>query len=258
MTARRHDGTRSVSRYVGRSVARRVGIILLTALPTYRLTALSAQVGHDPAHSPFRDITTRQSLSITAGHFFGNYAMAQVGAQPGSMFGARLRTALSGPIDLMLSSSLVQSQRNVIDASKPDSTRVSGPVDYNMVITDLAIGLTLTGNKTWHGFAPYVAFGLGYVVPTKTVIDPGGYKAGPGFTFSPTFGVRARVSRALALQFEGRDNTIRYEWPLRYFTPIDANGTALPPILSPPPVTGTKQLTHNFSLTAGLSYNFTF
>ena len=76
------------------------------------------------------------------------------------------------------------------------------------------------------------------------------------FTFSPTFGVRARVSRALALQFEARDHTIRYEWPLRYFDPIDANGNAItPPVLGP----GKKtQLTHNFSLTAGLSYNFTF
>ena len=253
MRAAGRYGGRAVGRFVRRAGVVGLAALFLTALPPYCLTA---QVGHDPSHSPFRDITTRQSLSFQAGNFFGNRALAGVGSQGGTMFGVRLRTALSGPIDLMLTSSLVQGQRNVIDASKPESTRVSGPIDNTLIITDLSIGLTLTGQKTWHGFAPYIAFGMGYIVPTKTVIDPGGYKAGPGFTFSPTFGVRARVSRALALQVEGRDNTIRYEWPLRYFAPIDASGNPItPPVLGP----GKKtQLTHNFSLTAGLSYNFTF
>jgi hypothetical protein len=98
---------------------------------------------------------------------------------------------------------------------------------------------------------------MGYVFPTQTVIDPGGYKAGSGFTLVPTFGVRARFTRRLMLQFEGRDNTIRYEWPLRYYNPIDINGNPI----SPPVLPGTQkntQTTHNFSLTAGLSYNFNF
>jgi hypothetical protein len=231
-----------------------VGLALLAILPTCQL---AAQVGHDPARSPFRDIATRQSIAFWGGTFSGDRAVAGVGAQSGPMFGFRLRTALSGPIDLMVSSSYVQSKRNVIDAAKPESTRVSGPSDYNLVITDIAVGLTLTGLKTWHGLAPYVAFGVGLVTPTHTVIDPGGYKAGSGFTFAPTIGVRLRVSRSLMLQVEARDNTIRYEWPNRYFFPIDANGNDIvPPVL--PTTERNKQLTHNLSLTAGLSYNFNF
>lgn len=252
MTSRRQDGQSVPAVMV---LARRLATAatLLAVLPSCRL---AAQVGHDPSRSPFRDITTKQSVSLLAGNFFGNRALAGVGAQSGPMFGVRLRTTLSGPIDLMVSSAYVRSKRNVIDAAKPESTRVSGPVDYNLIVSDIAIGLSLTGGKTWHGLAPYLAFGVGFVTPTRTVIDPGGYKAGSGFTFAPTLGVRARVSRALMLQFEARDHTIRYEWPLRYFAPIDVNGNALPPILSS--TTRNKQLTHNFSLTAGLSYNFNF
>jgi len=250
MTAGRQNG-RTAMRPV-RAVA---GMALfLAVLPSCRL---AAQVGHNPTTSPFHDITTKQSMSLYGGNFFGNEAITGVGAQSGPMIGFRLRSALSGPIDLMISTAYVQSQRNVIDATQPESTRVSGPIDYTLIIPDIAIGMTLTGNKTWHGLAPYVAFGIGYVIPTHTVVDPGGYKAGAGFTFVPTFGIRARVSRSLMLQVEGRDNTIRYEWPLRYYDPIDINGNPItPPVLNG--TTKNTQVTHNFSLTAGLSYNFNF
>jgi hypothetical protein len=214
-------------------------------------------VGHDPATSPFRDITAKQSISVYGGNFFGNEAVAGVGAMSGPMAGVRLRTALTGPIDLMISTAFVKSQRMVIDATQPAATRMSGPIEYNLIIPDIAIGMGLTGLKTWHGLAPYVAMGMGYVFPTHTVIDPGGYKAGSGFTLVPTLGVRVRAGRRLMLQFEGRDNTIRYEWPLRYYNPIDINGDPI----TPPVLNGNvknTQTTHNFSLTAGLSYNFNF
>jgi hypothetical protein len=216
-----------------------------------------AQVGHDPSSSPFRDITTKQSIAVYGGTFFGNEAVAGVGAQSGPMVGFRIRTALSGPIDLLISTAFVKSKRYVIDATQPAATRKTGPIDYDLVIPDIAIGMGLTGLKTWHGLAPYVAMGIGYVFPTQTIIDPGGYKAGSGFSLVPTFGVRARFTRRLMLQFEGRDNTIRYEWPLRYYNPIDINGDPI----NPPVLPGTQkntQTTHNFSLTAGLSYNFNF
>ena len=228
----------------------------LALLASLSAGPLAAQVGNDPSHSPFRDITTGQSITLWGGTFFGNTAAAGVGAQAGPMVGLRLRSALSGPIELMISTSYVQSKRTVIDATKPPATRVSGPIDYNFFLGDISVGLTLTGNKTWHGLAPYAALGMGFVAPTQTVTDPGGFTAGSGFSFVATFGVRARVSRSLMLQVEGRDNTIRYEWPLRYYNPIDSNGNPLPPVLSGS--TPNTDVTHNFSLTAGLSYNFNF
>jgi hypothetical protein len=95
-------------------------------------------------------------------------------------------------------------------------------------------------------------------MPTQTPVDPGGFKAGSGFTFAGAFGIRARVTHNLGLAFEARDNTIRYEWPLSYFAPKDNAGNAItPPIINP---VGNKetQTTHNFTLSAGLSWNFNF
>lgn len=219
---------------------------------------LSAQVGHDPSASPFIDITTRQSITFNAGWFFGNEAKAGVGAQAAPSYGVKLRSTLSGPMDLIVSGAYVPSQRRTIDATQPESTRVGGPVPLDMVIADISIGLSLTGGKTWHRLAPYLSAGIGLVMPTQTTVDPGGFKAGSGFTFAGAFGIRARVSRSLGMVFEARDNTIRYEWPLSYFSPKDNTGVAItPPILNP---VGNKntQTTHNFTLSAGLSYNFNF
>ncbi len=218
---------------------------------------LWAQVGHDPARSPFRDILTRQSLTVFGGRFGGNEAAAGVGAQAGRILGGRFRTRLSGPIEMVATVASIASQRIVINPSQPVATRVSGPVDFGLVEADLGLSLSLTGTKTWHRMAPYVGVGLGVVMPTKSTTDPGGYKVSTNFTVAPMLGVRVYTGRRYSLQFEARDNTIRYEWPRDYFVPVDANNNALPPVLDPLKFKD-RDVTHNFTLSVGLSYHFNF
>ncbi len=234
--------------------------VLLTALPPCRL---SAQVGHDPQHSPFEDVTTRQTFTPFVSEFFGNGAHAGVGAQAGMAFGGRFTTALSGPLELWATFAMISSKRNVIDPSKPDSTRVSGPIDLKLVSADLGIALRLTGARTFHGLEPYVGVAFGVVAPTKTVTDPSGFSANSNITFVPTIGTRARIGRFVSLTLEARDNLMRYEWPSAYFcgSPVsptcatDSNGNPVPPVLDPAREKDT-QMTHNFTLTAGLSFHF--
>ena len=251
----------AVRRYGGKAVRRflrcagvvLLAVVFLTALPPDRVTA---QVGHEPSESPFRDITTRQSLTVMGGYFFGNSARAHVGALGGPSLGLRFRSGLSGPIEFAISTAYIKSERYVIDTRLPAATRMSGPVPYDLVSFDVALGLTLTGQKTWKGLAPYFALGMGLVAPTNPTTDPGGYKASMGFSVVPTLGVRARIGTSLSLQFEARDNTIRYEWPLRYFDPVDDQGNPIsPPVLNN---VSDKQTTHNLTLSAGLSYHFNF
>jgi hypothetical protein len=220
---------------------------------------MRAQVGHAPEDSPFRDITTRQSVLVGLGWFSGNRAEAGVGAQGGLSFNFRLQTRLSGPIDLLASLSYIKSKRYVLDPDLPPATRQTGPIDYNLVATDLGLGLNVTGAKSWHGFAPYVAAGIGIFLPTHSVVDPGGYQAKSNFTFGPMLGVRYLIGSSLGLQVEARDNTIRYEWPLQYFRPTDSSGNSLPitPVLDPTTF-DSKQVTHNLSLSVSAIYRFSF
>ena len=249
---------RTVRRSAGKAVKVAVCAVFLTAFPPDRLTALHAQVGYDPSHSPFRDINSRQHLGLVVGHFFGNTAKAGVGAQAAQTFGVRFRTQLSGPLDLNINATHIGSERLFIDPTKPDSTRRGGNVDFSLIAFEVGLSLGLTGPKTWHGFAPWVGLNLGIIVPTSPKTDPGGYKAGSGFTISPAIGTAFFFSPRLSLQLEARDNTIRYEWPSLYFRPTDPlTGAFLPPAILPGSERD-KQLTHNFSLSAGLSYHFNF
>jgi len=218
---------------------------------------LAAQVGHAPGASPFRDLNTRQSITVFGGHFSGNVAEAGTGADAGPILGVRVRTRLSGPIDLMATVARISSERMVIDPTQPVGSRLSGPVDMGLVAADLGLLFSLTGSKSWRGFAPYVGAGLGIVASTDSRVDPGGYRIRTNFTIVPTIGIQYHVSQRFALQLEARDNTIRYEWPRAYFFPVDASNNPLPFVLDPAKL-DDRDVTHNRTLSVGLAYHFNF
>ncbi len=232
---------------------------VLAALSVAMVTPrLAAQVGYDPAHSPFEDVGTHQAVTTFVSAFLGNRGHAGTGLQSGLAVGGRFATALSGTIELWGTVASISSKRAVLDPSLPESTRVTGTQDLRLVSADLGIALRLTGNKTWHGLAPYVGVAFGVVSPTSEQTDPGGFRVSSNITMVPTIGTRARIGRLLWLTVEARDNLIRYEWPSKYFFPTDANGNLItPPVLNPATEKDT-QTTHNFTLTAGLSLHFNF
>ena len=217
---------------------------------------LAAQVGKPPGQSPFHDLTVRQALTLSVGRFSGNAAAAGVGWRAGGLTAVRLDTRLAGPLDFYASIGFVGSSRYKIDTEQDTLTRKTGPFKKTLFLTDVGVVLNVTGAKTWHGVAPYVGFGAGWMLPSATETDPGGYNAGTNFTLVPSLGTRVFVTRSLAARIEVRDYFFRYEWPLRYFFPIDRNGGALPAVLSSD--LKDKQWTHNIALTVGLVYGFNF
>lgn len=256
LAARRYGG-RAVWAFARRTRNGAALAIFLTALPPCRPAAAFAQVGHTPDRSPFRDIATRQHLGFVVGRFLGNEAKAGVGAQAATAYGIRFRNRLSGPLDFTFGASYIASTRLLVDPTRPDSVRRSGPVNAGLISAEVGLSLTLTGAKTWHGLAPWVGIGIGLISATSPTTDPGGFSYGTNFTLVPMMGTSLRLSERLTLEFEARNNTIRYEWPLSYFDPRDANNNQLPP---PVLATGEKnrQVTHNFTLSVGVSYHFNF
>jgi len=218
---------------------------------------LCAQVGHEPGRSPFRDIVTHQALTFSLGYFGGNKAEAGVGWQSGLAYTGRLDTKLGGPFDLYVSIGWVATKRYKIDTTLDSASRVSGPFKHTLVAADLGLVLNLTGAKTWRGLAPYVGFGAGELFPTRSETDVGGYNAGSNFSFVPLVGTRLFVGRRVAVRLELRDYFFRYEWPLRYFYPLDSNGLAITPSVLPTS-SKDKQWTHNPALLVGFVYGFDF
>jgi len=217
---------------------------------------LAAQVGHAPGQSPFHDLLVRQTFTLSAGRFGGNAAAAGVGWRAGPMAAVRLDTRLTGPLDFYVSIGFAGSSRYRINTEQDTLTRKTGPFAKTLFLTDIGLVVNLTGAKTWHGLAPYVGFGAGWVLPSAAETDTGGYNAGSNFTMVPSLGTRVFVTRSLAARIEVRDYFFRYEWPLRYFYPLDRNGNALSPVLSSD--LKDKQWTHNIALTVGFVYGFNF
>ena len=241
---------------IHRSGARSVAAAL-AALGLAAVAPLAAQVGHAPDRSPYHDLITAQSLTFSLGYFGGNEAKAGVGWRSGALFGARLDTRLGGPLDLWVSVGVVNSNRFKINTTLDTATRKTGPYTRSLVPVDLGLLLNLTGAKTWHGLAPYIGFGAGEMLPTRSETDVGGYNAGINFALIPILGTRIFLTPTLAARIEVRDYFFRYEWPLRYFDPVDSNNLSIRPAILPYGEKD-KQWVHNLALTVGFVYGFNF
>jgi len=203
------------------------------------------QVGVAPEHSPFADILTHESITFFAGRFAGNANDAGTGARPGLMLGARFQVRLSSALDAWLTLGEVSTSRLRIDAGG-DTAKAMGNLTVKLLAADLDLALNLTGDKTWHGLAPYVALGAGIAWPSTKVVDPGGYE----------LGTRYFLSRNLSLRFEARDYYYRYSFPLFYFDRPYAPHTNGDPVL---PANGPDRVWYNnVTFWVGVSYGFNF
>ena len=72
-----------------------------------------------------------------------------------------------------------------------------GPVDTDLLFTEFALQLRLTGGKTWHGLAPYFGGGIGLAFDARSAGDTtdSGYQFGTKLTFSGATGVRWHATR---------------------------------------------------------------
>jgi hypothetical protein len=251
----RTGARRPATRWLRRAAA------LAVALCVGASVRLSAQevVGVAPEHSPYHDITTHQSFAVFAGRWAGDVASAGVGARPGLALGARLEVRLSGPVALWATLGEATSSRRVLGitgSGATDTVRVVGTSKLNLILGDLALGLNLTGQKSWHHLAPYVGIGLGVVSATHAQTDTIGFKVGTAFAFAPTVGTRWFLSGDLAVRAEVRDYYYKYTYPLGYF---DTPYAGPPPRASVLPTSmATSQWSNNFTLWIGVAYGFSF
>src|SRR6266545_6569427 len=193
-----------------------VGLVL-SIVPSVHL---SAQVGHDPAHSPFRDIQPGAGPVFFAGHLSGDRGRGDAGPANGLGIGVRYELALGRTTVMQFSGAYLKADRFIRDPSVDDSapTRRTGPFDTEIFLTEIALQLRLTGGKTWHGFAPYLGTGLGMAFPLSAPGDTtgSGYNFGTKFTVSAATGLRWHASRKLTVHLDTRMLFWRLNYPLSF------------------------------------------
>ncbi len=220
----------------------RLALLLLLAVPA---APAMAQVGHDPAKSPYRDIRYDHNLTAYASYFDGGGGTLGIGVHDGWMYGLRYQLRANRFISFGLGVSYGPDlHRNIIDPFAPVGERVLGPVQIRVWIPEVLLQFNLTANKSWHRVAPYGGFGFGAgfssTAPTDTV-----YRSSVRFVFTPYVGTRLFLASRVALRLEARMPLYKISYPDAYFVPEE-------------PIIGNDgEWVASGWYFVGLSYNFT-
>ena len=193
-----------------------IGAVLLSVGPTVRPTA--AQVGYDPARSPYVDMRRTTGATVFTGWLGGQRGREGVGHTNGQTFTVGYEIPLgTGPVSFYTSVTYALTERNVINPFRDDSVRLTGPYDDDMTLIDLGLRFNLTGNKTWHGFGLYGSGALGMAISRGSPPDSGSYAFKRKMTFTPGLGVRFFPARRVSMVADFRVAVWRLRYPPDYF-----------------------------------------
>jgi hypothetical protein len=174
------------------------------------------QVGHDPEHSPYRDLRATHQFTFSGGYLAGGGGRVGVGPRQGPLLGVRYSISL-GAVELRLGLHGADLDRHVVDPTAPADQRETAVTRQRVVISDAGFSMRLTGAKTWHGFMPYFGASLGVAAGSSVALDNSGFKFSTRFTFGPHVGIRYYPSNSLGLWVEGWDPEWRLQYPNTYF-----------------------------------------
>jgi hypothetical protein len=171
-----------------------------------------AQVGYEPAKSPYRDLPWKQSLAVFTGGFDTGKDEAGVGPQPGWLAGVRYDLRIGGPVALVARFGSAPTSRRILRPLNPAASRYVGDQNSQLLTADLGIALNITGQKSWHRMVPVVSGGVGVASDFRGTPDVGGYRFGTRFMFTYGLGVRYHTDG----RWEPRVDFTNYIWQLQY------------------------------------------
>lgn len=209
-----------------------------------------AQVGHDPAASPYRDINVRQEWTAFGGWLAAKKDPVGVAPQGGPLAGARYELYLAGPAFLVGRVAAAHSTRTVLDPTQPAATRVAGEESGPLGLVDVGLEVSLTGPRSYRSLVPVLGVGAGLATDFRSKLDLGGFGFGTRFALTGGAGIRWTPGGRVQLRADVSDYLYRINYPASYYVPASDNSSVLGPRDS------RSVWTHNVALTLGASYLF--
>jgi hypothetical protein len=177
---------------------------------------LAAQVGNDPATSPYRELPFGNAITVHGGWFGGSGGRLEVGPHNGPVYGARFQLRNNRFLSLGVGLSQANLERRVLDPFVEVANRDKGIVDQNVTIIEGILQFNLTGAKSWRRLAPFAGFAGGVAFASDTPADTSGYRFGTKFQFAPFAGLRIAPTPRLNLRLEARANVWKLNYPESY------------------------------------------
>lgn len=218
-------------------------LLLVASLP------LSAQViGHLPSESPYEDVTGRHMIGLQAGFFLPTPDPAGVSHESGLAYILRYEYDVTGPILLMTRVAFAPGlNRPVKDPLLTGPARDAGTRKESIVMFDVGVVLSLTGDKSWRGYAPRAYGNLGIASGVNSDYDVGGYRFGPKFV--PSYGLAVR--RVTESKWEWFADVNHLFWKMNYPNEYTDNGSTVEPSIIGN--TSKSPWNANFMLTIGIT-----
>jgi hypothetical protein len=119
--------------------------------------SLAAQV----IPSPYRFLEARQEVDVFLGRMSPGTGRFDYGPQPGTSLGARYGINIAGPFGLEGVVTYLPTNRSIIDPGRAEGDFKRGEMPADLVVLDARLRFSLTGDRTWHGLAPFVLAGGG-------------------------------------------------------------------------------------------------
>jgi len=192
------------------------GLLLVLA------TSAGAQVGHNPARSPYFDLEHAHELTLIAGQFHGHRDPANVGPQGGPILGAHYEFRAGGPAHIVAEIARISSERRSIDPFKVGAARELGTKSQALYTADVGLGLSLTGAKSWHHIVPEIGGGLGFISDFRRQADTGGFKFGTRFALNWGAGIRVVPGGSWQLRLDVKNRLYTIGYPEAFY--IAPNG----------------------------------
>jgi hypothetical protein len=214
---------------------------------------LAAQVGADPGHSPYHDIRHGDGWTFSMGQLYGAGGPLRLSPNSGRTFAARYDIRLSGLLQGFAEIGYLKGERSLMNPDDSVSRRYTGPIDAPTWTPQIGLQINLSGPKTWHGAAPFLAFGLGAAVGKKTTQDTTEYIFGTKLLFRPSVGVRYYIGDRIHVRLEGS----MYYWKMKY--PASWLNAPANDVSAEPPITNSDKLSdwvHTPELRAGIGIAF--
>ena len=223
--------------------------LLFGVVATLAAIPAAAQVGHDPASSPYRDLEHKHEVTWLLGYARARHDPAGVAPRSALMTGARYELNLVGPLGLSVDLTRTFSERNVLDPAEPVARRAKGTESAPVYAADVALALDLTGRKSWNRIVPQLRAGLG-VLTSRARDDSSGFSFGTPFAFTFGGGLKFVPGGRLQLRVDLTDRVFKLSYPDSYYRDASDNTSVLDE------TTPRSFYTHHAALTVGVSYLF--
>ena len=176
--------------------------------------------------SPFEYLERRQEVGIFGGSVSAGTGRFGYAPSGGPMFGARYGVELSGPVGLEGIVSVVDSERDVIDPSRAEGSRLIGQADELLMTIEARLRFSFAGRRMWKRLSPFLTFGGGAVFSAggddtldQTLLPEDVFSFGSSFYGSLGLGTRWFLTDRIALRGGGSFSLWKVDTPPGFSDP---------------------------------------